>query len=52
MATSVMFLDCPALEAAKIRCPRDHWFNAPIASLTWEKGRHPADRGSVRDRRR
>lgn len=27
------------LEAAKIRCPRDHRFNAPIQALTWEKDR-------------
>lgn len=24
------------LESAKIRCLVGHWFNAPIASLTWE----------------
>jgi hypothetical protein len=22
------------LESAKIRCPRDHWFNGPVESLT------------------
>jgi hypothetical protein len=25
------------LESARIRCPRDHWFNGPIESLTWNK---------------
>lgn len=24
------------LESAKIRCPRGHWFNGPIESLTWQ----------------
>lgn len=24
------------LESAKIRCLAGHWFNGPIASLTWE----------------
>ncbi len=23
------------LESAKIRCPRGHWFNGPMTSLTW-----------------
>ena len=47
MDTSVIFLDCPVkstdgpLESAKIRCPRGHGFNGPIASLTWRK--HPGD---------
>jgi hypothetical protein len=27
------------LESAKIRCPRGHWFNGPIESLTWDKDR-------------
>ena len=26
------------LESAKIRCPRGHWFNGPLESLTWDKG--------------
>jgi hypothetical protein len=26
-----------ALESAKIRCPRGHWFNGPIESLTLEQ---------------
>lgn len=25
------------LEAAKIRCPRGHWFNGPVETLTLEK---------------
>jgi hypothetical protein len=25
------------LESAKIRCPRGHWFNGPVESLTWRK---------------
>ena len=33
------------LEAAMIRCPSGHWFNAPIESLTLEseKKRHPSN---------
>ena len=27
------------LESAKICCPRGHWFNGPIESLSWDK--HP-----------
>ena len=27
------------LESAKIRCPRGHWFNGPLDSLTWGKSR-------------
>lgn len=25
------------MESAKIRCPRGHWFNGPLESLTWDK---------------
>ena len=25
------------VESAKIRCPRGHWFNGPVESLTWDK---------------
>ena len=25
------------LESVKIRCPQGHWFNGPVASLTWDK---------------
>jgi hypothetical protein len=34
------------LEGAKIRCPRGHWFNGPIESLTLkstERGASPID---------
>jgi hypothetical protein len=24
------------LESARIRCPRGHWFNGPMESLTWD----------------
>jgi hypothetical protein len=30
------------LDSVKIRCPRGHWFNGPIESLTWDKHRDPA----------
>lgn len=32
------------LESAKIRCPRGHWFNGPIESLTWEDKPRAASR--------
>ena len=35
---SVRSSDGP-LESAKIRCPRGHWFNGPVESLTWDKPR-------------
>jgi hypothetical protein len=25
------------VESAKVRCPRGHWFNGPVESLTWDK---------------
>jgi hypothetical protein len=25
------------LESVRIRCPRGHWFNGPIESLTWDQ---------------
>jgi hypothetical protein len=25
------------LESARIRCPRGHWFNGPVESLTWDR---------------
>jgi len=25
------------LESARIRCPRGHWFNGPVESLSWDK---------------
>jgi hypothetical protein len=36
------------LESARIRCPRGHWFNGPIESLTWDK--EPAGELSQADR--
>lgn len=33
---AVLSSDGP-LESAKIRCPRGHWFNGPVESLTWGK---------------
>ena len=30
------------LESLRIRCPRGHWFNGPLESLTWDKGRPDA----------
>jgi hypothetical protein len=26
------------LQCARVRCPRGHWFNGPVESLTWDKG--------------
>ena len=25
------------MESVKVRCPRGHWFNGPVESLTWDK---------------
>jgi hypothetical protein len=36
------------LEAAMIRCPSGHWFNAPIESLTWEGEEKPGNSGAAR----
>jgi hypothetical protein len=36
------------MESAKIRCPRGHWFNGPIESLTWDKHHAAADRIATR----
>ena len=35
------------LESVKIRCPRGHFFNGPLESLTWEKAArvHPGAAG-------
>ncbi len=30
------------LESARIRCPRGHWFNGPVESLTLEERPDPA----------
>lgn len=34
------------LESARIRCPRGHWFNGPIESLTWDKSGTAAARAA------
>jgi hypothetical protein len=45
------------LESARIECPRGHWFNGPIDSLTWDKDRAatapvtPGPAGRQRERR-
>ena len=38
-----------ALESARIRCPRGHWFNGPIESLTVERA--PGRSGRARGHR-
>jgi hypothetical protein len=39
------------LESAKIRCPRGHWFNGPVESLSWDKRTSAADAaGAPRER--
>ena len=40
------------LESAKIRCPRGHWFNGPIESLTWEDKPQQAAQSGRRQVRR
>jgi hypothetical protein len=35
------------LESARIRCPRGHYFNGPLESLTWEKAPDAAPGGPV-----
>jgi hypothetical protein len=37
-----------ALESAKIRCPRGHWFNGPVEFLTWGKNHHDGPQGNRR----
>jgi hypothetical protein len=34
------------LESARIRCPRGHFFNGPLESLTWERSAQPAGEDS------
>lgn len=36
------------LDSAKLRCPRGHWFNGPIAALTLDTGLD-TDQGKGRD---
>lgn len=35
------------LESAKIRCPRGHWFNGAIESLTWPKRQDATVPGAI-----
>jgi hypothetical protein len=37
------------LESARIRCPRGHYFNGPLESLTWEKAPSTAPPASNQD---
>jgi hypothetical protein len=42
------------LESARIRCPRGHYFNGPLESLTWDKAvsaAPPASNQSAASRR-
>jgi hypothetical protein len=41
------------LESARIQCPRGHWFNGPLESLTWveQQQSRPAVAEAVRTRR-
>jgi hypothetical protein len=36
------------LESVKIRCPRGHFFNGPLESLTWEKAPYAHPRAAGR----
>ena len=35
------------LESARVRCPRGHWFNGPVESLTWDKRTTATVRGAA-----
>ena len=35
------------LESVKVRCPRGHWFNGPVESLTWDKRTTATVRGAA-----
>jgi hypothetical protein len=35
------------LESVRIRCPRGHYFNGPLESLTWEKAACAPDSSAV-----
>jgi hypothetical protein len=38
------------LESVRIRCPRGHYFNGPLESLTWDKAAPtPFGDGEIRD---
>ena len=36
------------VESAKVRCPRGHWFNGLVESLTWDKRTSATVRGAAR----
>ncbi len=38
------------LESVRIQCPRGHWFNGPIESMTWDKQSSPVARPARSDR--
>jgi hypothetical protein len=38
------------LESVRIQCPRRHWFNGPIESMTWDKQSPSAARPAGSDR--
>ena len=39
------------LESVRIRCPRGHYFNGPLESLTWDKAAcTPSGAPAIRDR--
>lgn len=38
------------LESVRIQCPRGHWFNGPIESMTWDKQSPPVARPAGSDR--
>ena len=40
------------LEAARIRCPRGHWFNGPVEALTLEKSPRAAAPAAPQQARR
>ena len=35
------------LESARIRCPRGHWFNGPVESLTLDERPNTAEREAI-----
>jgi len=37
------------LESAKIRCPRNHWFNGPVEFLTWRPQRSAVEQERAHD---
>ena len=39
------------VESAKVRCPRGHWFNGPLESLTWDKPTNATAPGTAGQKR-